>query len=187
MPSSVPRRPVIGVMGAGDGATAVATAMAEELGRRISGEGWALLTGGRPVGVMAAASRGARQVAGHLVIGVLPGEGRRPGGRATADLDVALFTGLGTARNVINVLSADVVVVCGDGGPGTASEAAHALDLGRPLILMGAADPWPVFFRSLSPAVQVVDDPLRCCRCIQRLLRGENGRQDVPSAPQVDA
>jgi uncharacterized protein (TIGR00725 family) len=42
---------------------------------------------------------------------------------------------MGKARNVINVLSADVVVVCG-GGPGTASEAAHALNTGRPLILL---------------------------------------------------
>ncbi|CAK6693479.1 hypothetical protein [Synechococcus sp. CBW1107] len=43
---------------------------------------------------------------------------------------------MGQARNVINVLSADVVVVCGGGGPGTASEAAHALNAGRPLILL---------------------------------------------------
>ncbi|MEA5422039.1 hypothetical protein VB777_02360 [Synechococcus sp. CCY9202] len=42
----------------------------------------------------------------------------------------------GQARNVIKVLSADVVVVCGGGGPGTASEAAHALNDRRPLILL---------------------------------------------------
>ena len=34
-------------------------------------------------------------------------------GRARRELDLALFTGMGKARNVINVLSADVVVVCG--------------------------------------------------------------------------
>ena len=43
---------------------------------------------------------------------------------------------MGQARNVIKVLSADVVVVCGGGGPGTASEAAHALNDRRPLILL---------------------------------------------------
>jgi hypothetical protein len=164
------RRPVIGVMGAGDGATAEVMALAEDLGRRISQAGWALLSGGRPVGVMAAASRGAMAVEGHLVIGVLPGEGRSAAGRATAALDVALFTGMGSARNVINVLSADVVVVCGAGGPGTASEAAHALDLGRPLVLLAAPEPWPSFFGSLSTAVQQAADPAACCRILRQLL-----------------
>ena len=37
---------------------------------------------------------------------------------------------------MINVLSADVVVVCEGGGLGTASEAAHALNGGRPLIML---------------------------------------------------
>ena len=52
-----------------------------------------------------------------------------------------VFTGMGQARNVINVLSADVGVVCGGGGPGTASEAAHALNGGRPLILLAVPPP----------------------------------------------
>jgi uncharacterized protein (TIGR00725 family) len=95
------RRPLIGVMGAGEGASA-------------------------------AASRGACTVKGHLVVGVLPGDGRGPGRQQTAELDLALFSGMGQARNLINVLSADVVVVCGAGGAGTASEAAHAIKAGRP-------------------------------------------------------
>jgi len=55
-------------------------------------------------------------VEGHLVVGVLPDEGSGGHRQNTADLDLALFTGMGKARNVINVLSADVVVVCGGGG-----------------------------------------------------------------------
>ncbi len=47
-------------------------ALAEELGECINARGWVLLTGGRPAGVMAAASRGAARVEGHLVMGVLP-------------------------------------------------------------------------------------------------------------------
>jgi predicted Rossmann-fold nucleotide-binding protein len=57
------RRPVVGVMGAGDGASAEAMRLAEQLGEWISARGWALLTGGRPAGVMAAASRGAARTA----------------------------------------------------------------------------------------------------------------------------
>lgn len=61
---------------------------------------------------MAAVSRGARSVPGNLVIEILPGKGDQP-----AELDVTLFTSMGQARNMINVLSAKVVVVS-DGGDG---------------------------------------------------------------------
>jgi uncharacterized protein (TIGR00725 family) len=163
------RRWVVGVMGGGDAASPEAIALAGDLGREISRRGWALLSGGRPRGVMAAVSAGAMAVPGHLVIGVLPADGSSDAGRATADLDLAVFTGMGHGRNVINVLSSDVVVVCGGGGPGTASEAALALNAGRPLILLAAPEPWPGFFRSLSPRVQLADDVAECVRLIAAL------------------
>jgi hypothetical protein len=78
---------------------------------------------------------------------------------------------MGQARNVINVLSSDVVVVCGGGGPGTASEAAHALRAARPLILLAAPEPWPAFFLSLSPQARLAGDLPACCRQIHALLR----------------
>lgn len=173
------RRPVIGVMGAGEGASSHALALAEALGAAITGQGWCLLSGGRAVGVMAAASRGARSLPGHCVIGVLPDAPGRgadacgEGGASSvaAELDVALFTGMGQARNVINVLSSDVVVVCGGGGPGTASEAALALKAARPLVLLAAPEPWPAFFLSLSPGVRLAEDVAACCREIHSLLQ----------------
>ena len=58
----------------------------------------------------------------RAVVGVLPDEGKGDDRQSTAELDLALLTGMGKARNVINVLSADVVVICGGGG--------------RPLILL---------------------------------------------------
>ena len=48
------RRWLVGVMGGGDGATPEAIALPCELGGEISRRGWALLSGGRPRGVMAA-------------------------------------------------------------------------------------------------------------------------------------
>ncbi|MGB5240973.1 MAG: hypothetical protein WBN80_10080 [Prochlorococcaceae cyanobacterium] len=78
---------------------------------------------------------------GHLVVWVLPDAGNGDDRQLTAALDLALFTGIGKARNVINVLTADLVVICGGGGPGTASEAAHALNGGRPLILLAVPVP----------------------------------------------
>lgn len=165
------RRAVVGVMGAGEGASAEAVALAEVLGECISARGWVLLTGGRPAGVMAAASRGAARVEGHLVVGVLPNEGNADDRQSTAELDLALFTGMGKARNVINVLSADVVVICGGGGPGKASEAAHALNAGRPLILLAVPVLWREFFCSLGKGVETAADAEACCQLIEAWLR----------------
>ena len=130
------RKQVIGVMGGGsvDEST---EQMAEKLGRGIAEAGWAILTGGRPAGVMLAASRGAH-MAGGLVIGVLPDSSPQA---ANDFVDIAIATGLGDARNLVNVLSADVVVAC-PGGAGTQSEVALALKNGRPVIGLGF-DPGP--------------------------------------------
>jgi uncharacterized protein (TIGR00725 family) len=164
------RRTVVGVMGAGEGASEEAIRLAEQLGECISARGWVLLTGGRPAGVMAAASRGEARVEGHLVVGVLPDEGNGDERQSTTQLDLALFTGMGRARNVINVLSADVVVICGGGGPGTASEAAHALNGGRPLILLAVPPLWHDFFCSLAAGVESASDVQGCCRLIEARL-----------------
>jgi uncharacterized protein (TIGR00725 family) len=131
------RRPVVGVMGGGGDVPAATLADAERLGAEIARRGWVLLTGGRAAGVMEAASRGAGE-AGGLVVGILP----------TADLsgasrylDVAIRTGMGDARNAINVLSSDVVVAL-PGGAGTLSEVALAVKNDRPVVLFGF-DPGP--------------------------------------------
>jgi len=125
------RRAVVGVMGGGDADPGVCR-MARELGSLIAARGWVLLNGGRNTGVMAASARGAKE-AGGTVIGVLPD---RDASAASPDLDYAIVTGLGDARNVINVLSSDVVIAC-PGGAGTLSEVALALKSGKPVILLG--------------------------------------------------
>ena len=77
---------------------------------------------------------------------------------------------VGKARNVINVFSADVVVVCGGGGPGTASEAAHSLNGGRPLILLAVPALWQEFFCALGEGVESASDVQECCRLIEARL-----------------
>ncbi|MCH8054373.1 MAG: hypothetical protein IH895_09945, partial [Planctomycetes bacterium] len=67
------------------------------------------------------------------VIGILPDADTS---RATPDLDYAIVTGMGDARNLINVLSSDVVIAC-TGGAGTMSEVALALKNGKRVILLG--------------------------------------------------
>jgi uncharacterized protein (TIGR00725 family) len=120
---------------------------AHGLGRLVAEAGWVVLTGGRPAGVMEAASSGAKSVPGGLTVGILPGG---PDGPVSAEVDIAVFTGIGEARNAINVLSSDVIVACGVGGAGTASEVALALRLARPTILLAPSPEAAAFFRTLE-------------------------------------
>lgn len=112
----------------------------------IAERGWVVLTGGRPLGVMAAACAGAKEVPGSLTLGILPDST----GGVGADVDLAVFTGMGDARNAINVLTSDVVVACGVEGPGTASEVALALKAGKPVILLGASAEARSFFQTIG-------------------------------------
>ena len=124
------RSMIVGVMGGGSVEPEVEE-VAYELGARVAKEGWILLTGGRNAGVMAAASKGAKSAKG-LVVGILPDETT---GQASEDVDIPIRTGMGQARNSINVLSSDVVVAC-SGGAGTLSEIALALKSKKPLFLL---------------------------------------------------
>lgn len=132
-------------MGAGE-ATSGTLEAARRLGELVAEAGWILLTGGRPHGIMDAACASAKRVPGSLTIGILP---TGPDGPVSTHLDVAIFTGLGDARNAINVLTSDVVVACGVEGPGTASEVALALVAGRPTVLLGASPTAVAFFTTL--------------------------------------
>jgi uncharacterized protein (TIGR00725 family) len=120
-------RSSVAIVGAGDAPAAVCS-LAYAAGRAVARRGAALICGGRG-GVMAAAARGA-QSAGGLTIGILPGYDR---GEANANIDLAIATGMGQARNAIIVASADAVVAL-EGEGGTLSEIGLALKLGRPVV-----------------------------------------------------
>src|SRR5262245_10226191 len=138
-------RPVIGVMGPAACDDQIAE-VARDVGRAIAARGAVLLTGGRS-GVMEAASRGARD-AGGLSIGVLPGAGAADS-PPNPYVDVALYTGLGEARNWVNVCSSDALIAIG-GGFGTLSEIALALKARKPLVLLGS---WQFEMEGVSPTV----------------------------------
>lgn len=121
------RQPIVAVCGAGvcDPQTAV---LAEEVGRRIA-EVNALLVCGGLGGVMEAACRGAA-AAGGLAIGILPGADRSA---ANPFVHIPIATGMGHARNVLIVQTADVVIAI-SGEYGTLSEIALARKCGRRVI-----------------------------------------------------
>lgn len=161
------RRVVIGVMGAGEGADPTHVATAFVLGRRIAEQGWVLLCGGRNVGVMDAVSKGAK-AAGGLVIGILPGA---DAASASDGVDIAILTGMGSARNNINVLSSDVVIACGIGGAGTLSEIALAIKAGKPVVLLNVDEPDRRFLRRIGgDLVIAVESPDEAVLIVRSLL-----------------
>jgi uncharacterized protein (TIGR00725 family) len=113
----------------GDGlATEQAVEQAEQIGFQLARRGCTIVCGGLG-GVMEGACRGAKR-AGALTVGVLPGDDRSA---ANSFVDVPIVTGMGEARNVIIVKSAQAVIAVG-GRYGTLSEIALALKVGLPVI-----------------------------------------------------
>lgn len=123
------RAPIVGVMGGGN-ADFATLKQAETLGGMIAEKGWILLNGGRCTGIMEATSKGAFDKGG-LTVGILP-ENHSEG--MSEYVKIPIVTGMGYARNTINILSSDVVVAC-PGGAGTLSEIALSIKCGKPLIL----------------------------------------------------
>lgn len=125
------KRPlIVGVMG-GAQVDAATTRDAYRLGALIAQKGWTLLNGGRNAGVMAASAQGAAEHDG-VTIGILPDADTD---QACEHIQFPICTGMGSARNTINVLSSDIVVAC-RGGAGTVSEIALALKHGKPVITL---------------------------------------------------
>jgi uncharacterized protein (TIGR00725 family) len=163
------RPAVIGVMGSGGDERPQDVETAFELGQAIARQGWVLLSGGRNAGIMDAVSKGAKQQGG-LTIGIVPDANKN----ALSDaVDVGIVTGMGSARNTINVLSSDVVVACGFGGSGTASEVALALKSGKSVILLNDRAESRAFFKTLGGSlIHTADSVDEAVATIRTLLAG---------------
>lgn len=120
-------------------------ARAFAVGEALAAAGCTLVCGGLG-GVMAAACRGARSQGGRT-IGILPGDSAA---EANEWVEIAVPTGLGIARNVIIVRTARALIAV-DGGPGTLSEIAFALQLGVPVVSLGSWEVSPEIERAESP------------------------------------
>jgi uncharacterized protein (TIGR00725 family) len=125
--SSLRNKLYIGIIGAGECDAGLAE-MARALGKAIAEMGAVLVCGGMQ-GVMSAACQGAKE-AGGLTLGILPGSERS---QANRFIDIPVATGLGEARNLLIIRTADVLVAIG-GSYGTLSEIGFALKLGKPVI-----------------------------------------------------
>lgn len=106
------------------------------IGKMLAELGYIAITGGRG-GLMEAVARGCSEHGG-ISVGILPGERFDDGNPYNT---IALPTGIGYARNSMNVLAADVVVAVG-GASGTLSEMAFAWSYRKPIIALRPSGGW---------------------------------------------
>ncbi|KST66142.1 TIGR00725 family protein [Mastigocoleus testarum] len=161
---------IIGVMGPGKTAKEIDLQNAYQLGKLIAKQDWILLTGGRNIGVMDAASCGAKSVRG-LTVGILPDRNLQ---NVSKFVDIPIVTNMGSARNNINVLSSHVVIACGI-GPGTVSEIALALKANKKVIFLTDEKENFNFFEKLSPQlVYFATNPEAAMSIIEMILNNDN-------------
>ncbi len=93
-----------------------------------------ILVSGGSSGTMKAVCLGFKSGGGSTVIGIIPGYSKA---EANSYVDIVIPTGLGVARNVLVVKSADVVIAL-PGAAGTLSEIAYCLQFGIPVISLNS-------------------------------------------------
>lgn len=146
---SSPRKPIIAVIGAGKCSKKMKDAAAE-VGKYVAGHGGIIVCGGLG-GIMEGAARGARE-AGGTAIGILPGDSATD---ANEFVDIVIPTGMGEARNILVIRTADAVVAF-PGKYGTLTEMAFARLYEKPLISVQA---W-----KLGEEVIQVEDPIEAAK-----------------------
>lgn len=101
---------------------------AYSVGVEIAKSGSVLVTGGLG-GVMNAACRGAHDADG-ITVGIIPQDEPSP---ANPYCDIVIPTGMGMARDFLNALSSDGIIIIG-GGSGTLSEICAAYMYKKPMV-----------------------------------------------------
>jgi uncharacterized protein (TIGR00725 family) len=122
---------IIGVIG-GSRVDRETGEMAYEVGRLLA-EREALVVCGGMGGVMEAVCQGVADAEG-VSVGILPSDDTT---EANYYVSVPIATGMGIARNFIIARTAEVIIAI-DGGYGTLSEIAIALNLGKPVIAVNS-------------------------------------------------
>ena len=148
--------PQVGVIGAGY-CSPETELLAEEVGREIARAGAILVCGGLG-GVMLASARGAQREGG-ITVGILPGDSFED---ANPFIQIPVVTGLGHARNVLVVRSAQVLIAV-KGGYGTLSEVALALKMGKPVVGLHTWD--------VSKKITLVATPQEAVNIALRLIK----------------
>lgn len=149
------RKKIVAVIG-GRTCTREVEQLAHKLGKKMIKVADILVTGGLG-GTMKAVNQGFKTGDG-LTIGILPSYDKND---ANPYIDIAIPTGLGLARNVLVVKSADAVVAL-PGEAGTLSEIAYCLQFDIPVISLNSWDiPGVVKINTVEEAVSKVEEVLK--------------------------
>ncbi len=125
--------------------------IAYELGKKLAKVADVLVSGGLS-GTMKAVCRGFKG-SGGVTIGIIPGYDEN---EANEFVDIVIPTGLGLARNVLVVKTADVVVAL-PGQAGTLSEIAYCLQFGISVISLNSWDiPGVIMVKTVDMAIEKV-------------------------------
>ena len=148
--------------------------IAYEVGAEIAKSDSVLITGGLG-GVMAAASHGAYDANG-LTVGIIPQDDAR---MANEFCDIVIPTGIGLARDFLNALTADGVIIVG-GGSGTLSEVCAAYMYKKPMVairnIKSSIEPYIDGFIDHRENIKIVgaDTPQDAVKKILELLSVSN-------------
>lgn len=124
----MPKKIQILIIGHNGSITPEIAKIAYETGAEVAKSGAVLITGGME-GVMKEACHGAKD-AGGLTVGIIP---QSDPSFANEYCDIVIPSGMGLARDFLNALSGDGVIIIG-GGSGTLSETCAAYMHKRPIV-----------------------------------------------------
>ena len=148
------RKKIVGVIGRHK-ATVEVEQIAQKLGKKLAKVVGILVSGGLS-GTMEAVCQGFK-ANGGLTIGIIPGYDKNA---ANPFVDIVIPSGLGLARNVLVVKSADIIIAL-PGEAGTLSEMAYALQFGIPVISLNSWDiPGVIKVDSIEQAIRQVKSRL---------------------------
>jgi len=148
------RKRVVSVIG-GHNCTPKVEQVAQKLGKKLAKVADILVSGGLS-GTMKAVSQGFK-AGGGITIGIIPSYDKKD---ANKFVDIVIPTGMGLARNVLVVKSADIVVAL-PGEAGTLSEIAYCLQFGIPVISFNSWDiPGVIKVKTVEEAVIKVKEIL---------------------------
>ncbi|MBN2831519.1 MAG: TIGR00725 family protein [Candidatus Omnitrophica bacterium] len=148
------RKKIVGVIG-GHSCSKQVEQLAHNLGKKLAKVADILISGGLS-GVMEAVCQGFKAGRG-ITIGIIPGYHKKD---ANKFVDIVIPTGLGLARNVLVVKSADAVIAL-PGKTGTLSEIAYCLQFEIPVISLNSWNiPGVIKIKTVDEAVALVKNIL---------------------------
>ena len=160
---------------------------AYEIGVEIAKSDSVLITGGLGGG-MAAASHGAHDTNG-LTVGIIPQDDAT---MANEFCDIVIPTGMGLARDFLNALTADGVIIVG-GGSGTLSEVCAAYMYKKPMVairnIKSSIEPYIDGFLDHRENIKIVgvDTPLDAVKKILELItKSHNNYTESTDAEILD-